>query len=222
MTILDQLSSRLDDRTETANARVAEQCLAMPALLGEVSEGLLSKEAAIAGDCAEVMTKVAEEQPQWVAPYAPALITLLSHKNTRVRWEAAHALAFVAEAASLTIAANLASLAEIIRNDKSIIVRDYTVDAVGNYARSGAQAAREAYPILKEALTVWEGKHAGHALAGLANVVTTEPSLREEISSYGKQYLEDKRGVVRKAARTLIKSAKEKVLSNLQVDSPVS
>jgi hypothetical protein len=75
---------------------------------------------------------------------------------------------------------------------------------------------------LKEALTVWEGKHAGHALAGLANVVTTEPSLREEISSYGKQYLEDKRGVVRKAARTLIKAAKEKVLSNLQVDSPVS
>ena len=120
MSILDQLSSRLGDRTETANARVAEQCLTIPTLLAEVSEGLQSKEAAIAGDCAEVMTKVAEEQPQWVAPYTPALITLLSHKNTRVRWEAAHALAFIAEAASPTIAANLASSAEIIRNDKSI------------------------------------------------------------------------------------------------------
>ncbi len=60
MSILNQLSSQAGDRTEAANRRVVAQCLADPTLLAEIAGGLQSKEAALAGDCAEVMTKVAE------------------------------------------------------------------------------------------------------------------------------------------------------------------
>ena len=54
-----------------------------PALLDEIAAGLKSGDAALMGDCAEVMTKLAEEKPEWVAPYARALAGLVTHKIAR-------------------------------------------------------------------------------------------------------------------------------------------
>jgi hypothetical protein len=42
-------------------------------------------------------------------------------------------------------------------------VRDEAVDAAGNQAAAGKAAAEKAYPLLKEALTRRDGKHAGQA-----------------------------------------------------------
>jgi hypothetical protein len=206
MSILNQLSSRSGARDTVPNRRVAALCMENPALLDDVVAGLQSQDVALAGDCAEVLTMVAEQVPAHVAPHARALTPLLAHKTTRVRWEAMHALALVAPLAPKVAGAQLARLAEIVRSDKSVIVRDYAVDAIGGYAGTGGPAARKAMPLLREALAAWDGKHAGHALIGLAAAAAVAPGLRAELRSIGERYLADKRGVVRKAARQLARA----------------
>jgi hypothetical protein len=59
------------------------------------------------------------------------LIQFISHKVTRVRWESTHAL--VPE----QIAPLLPDLVAKIEKDKSVIVRDCAVLALGEYGRSG-------------------------------------------------------------------------------------
>lgn len=206
MSVLDQLSSQVGDRTEKSNLKVVAQCLIEPALLAEIAEGLTNTDAACVGDCAEVMTKVAEERPELVAPYANALTGLLAHKTNRVRWEAMHALALIADLVPQVMASLLLRLPELVRSDPSVIVRDYAIDAVGNYAQTSEQAAQAAYPILVEALTVWNGKHAAHALDGLSNVATAAPGLAGKVGGIGFRYHDHGRGVVRKAAKRLLKA----------------
>ena len=92
MSITEQLSSQIGDRSEESNRNVAIQCREDPSLLKEIAVGLQSKDAALIGDCAEVRTMVSETHPHYVSHYADVLITLFSHKKPRVRWEAMHAL----------------------------------------------------------------------------------------------------------------------------------
>lgn len=205
MAILDQLSSQVGDRSEAANRQVALQCLDDPGLLIEIAAGLRGKDAALVGDCAEVFTMVAEQQPAWVAPYAEGLAALLNHKATRVRWEAMHALALVAAYVPTLMASLLATLGEKIVSDTSVIVRDHAVDAVANYAATSEAAARSAYPILKEALTAWDGKQAGHALKGLIHVAQKVPALQDELYGIGEAYFHSQKGVVRKAASEIVR-----------------
>jgi len=206
VSLLDQLSSQIGDRTEAANRWVSAECLTNPALLTEIAPGLESDDDALVGDCAEVMTKVASERPEWVAPYAEALSELLGHKKTRVRWEAMHALGLVAPFAPHVMDAVLPQLGEMLRTDKSVIVRDCAVMALGNYARVGQRAAEDVHPMLKEALTAWEGKQAALALEGLLNVVEVAPSLADAVSVLAQGFVGDQRARVRKAAKALIKA----------------
>lgn len=206
MTIREQLSSQRGDRTEASNLQVVARCLAEPALLAAIADGLASPDGALVGDCAEVLTHVAEEHPKWVAPHAAALGALLTSKVTRVRWEAMHALALVAAQATEVIAGLLPRLGDILRGDRSVIVRDYAVDAVGNYAATSAEAAQEAYPLLMDALTLWDGKQAPHALEGLANVARARPALANPLREVAMPYADDRRGRARRAARALLKA----------------
>lgn len=198
----------MGERSEGPNRQVAERCLEEPVLLTEIAAGLGSKDAVLAGDCAEVLTLVAEQRPDLVAPYARAILALLGHKTTRVRWEAAHALAFIARAAPETMSALLPTLACIIRADASAIVRDYTIDALGNYAAVSSLAAEQAYPYLKEALTAWDSRHAAHVLNGLVSVGRLALSLRAELYGIASDYLKDPKGVTRRAAKALFKTVK--------------
>jgi hypothetical protein len=207
MSILSQLPSQIGERKEGANRKAASLCLEDPGLFTEIANGLQSSDAALAGDCAEVMTMAAEINPHCVAPYAPLLSMLLFHKNTRVRWEAAHALAFTAVYVPSLVGSILPLLSEIIRADKSVIVRDYAIDILGNFAFVDEESAGKAYPLLVEALAVWGGKHAGHALHGLVNVLNKMPTRQAEISTLSEPYLQDKRASVRKAAKALSKKA---------------
>lgn len=203
--ILDRLSSQTGDRTEASNREVAILCLGKPEQLAEIARGLEGQDAALAGDCAEVMTLVAEARPDIVAPYAQALAALIASKNTRVRWEAMHALSLLADLQPRVIGRLLPKLLDIVKNDKSVIVRDHAVDAVGKYAKTGRKAAQAARPILIEALTAWDGKQAGHALGGLANVASTDPASAAEIHEIAARYENHPRGVVRKAAKALLR-----------------
>jgi len=205
MSILNQLSSQVGDRSTSANRQVVEKCLSNPALLEEIASGLDEKNAALLGDCLEVFTQVSEKQPALIAPFAKKVVPFLNHKNTRVRWEAMHSLAYISSLVPELLQSLLPALAEIIRPDKSIIVRDYAVDAVGNYASVDKPAAENAYPILKEALTVWEGKQAGHALKGLTNVGERIPAFHLELHTIAEDFSNNKRGVVVKAAKALLK-----------------
>lgn len=207
MSIAGQLSSRMGDRTSESNRQVAAQCLAKPALLPEIAEGLASRDAGVQRDCAEVLTMVALERPELVAPHATALTTLFQHRTTKARWEAVHALALVASLCPAVVASVLPRLDELIQHDASIIVRDYAVDAVGKYAGTSPEAASAVYPLLRGAVTGWAGKQAGHALAGLIAVAPLLPALALELQALAQSCVDDRRAVVRRAARRLVRAA---------------
>ncbi len=206
MNPLFQLSSQLGDRTEAANRAVAAQCLRKPELLKDIADALTDANAALMGDCAEVLTKVAEVDPGLIVPYVERLVPLLGHGTTRVRWEAMHALALAAGLVPRLITRLLPQLQENLRKDSSTIVRDYVVEALGGYAGSGQAAAAKAFPLLAEALTVWGGKHAARALNGLARVAEQAPWHEPAIRTMAYEQLGSGRGVTRKAAKALLKT----------------
>lgn len=204
MSVITLLSSQVGDRTEESNRRVVTRCLSDPALLDEIAVGLRSEDDPLTGDCAEVMTMVAEMHPEWVAPYAPLLPGLLSRQKARVRWEAMHALALVTTHVPDIVRPLLPELNAVIHNDRSVIVRDCAIVLIGNYAGTGSRAAEETYPILKEALRLWDGRHAGRALDGLGSVADRLPQLGPEIRTCAEPYLQHKKSVVGKSAKRLI------------------
>jgi hypothetical protein len=206
VSILSQLSSQVGDRTEASNRRVVKLCLVDPRLLAEISLGLSEDDPSLVGDCAEVFTKVAEVNPALVVPYADALSVLLVHKNTRVRWEATHALALIARNAPATLSTLVPILVHILREDDSVITRDHAVDALSNYAVTGSHAAECVYPYLLEALTLWDGKQAGHALHGLSQAALLLPGRHAELLSIGTKSSHSDRPVVAKAAKGLLKA----------------
>jgi hypothetical protein len=209
MSILERLSSQTGERPEVANRAAAQECIDHPEMIVEIVSGLQSKQAALAGDSAEVLTMIAEDHPELVAASTRQLAPLLAHKTTRVRWEAAHALAYTAPLAPDVIQEFLTAIHSGIQKDASIIVRDYSIDAVGAFAQSSTVASEAAFPILIEALTLWDGRHAGHALNGLINVVRRDPSKSPEIDGYAQKFTNDPRGVIRKAAKKLTKECQK-------------
>jgi len=205
MTILDKLSSRMGDKTEASNKRVVSACLHDPELLLEISRGLSDRDDALVGDCAEVLTETAKENPDLILRFIPDLHKLLEHKKSRPRWEAMHCLALTAALKEDVIKPVIHKIHQIIRNDKSVIVRDYAVDAIGNYARNSAMAAKEAFPILVETLDLWDGKQAHHALRGMHTVSEMLPEHNMEIKKCAEKWVLCERVVVARAAKDLIR-----------------
>jgi hypothetical protein len=206
MNIISKLSSQIGDKTEEGNRKAAKECIQNPELLLEIKETLKSKDAALVGDCSEVFTKVAEDNPELVVPYAESIIALFSHKTTRVRWEAVHAIALIARHIPNHVASLLPQLKEMIHFDKSTIVRDYAIDTVCHFADLGELEAEKVFPLLKEALFLWEGKHRARVLKGLQNVCNHSSKHTLEIRGLAEEYIDDNRGVVKKAAKALIKA----------------
>lgn len=207
--LLSQLSSQVGDRTQQSTLKVAEKCLADPGQLKEIAAGLAGKDGLLAADCAEVFTQVAYRRPELVAPYAAALAAQLGHKTTRVRWECAHALSLVAATppAVKVVAALLPRLSAIIRDDKSIIVRDYAATALGTYASTGPTAAHAAYPLMLEALAAHEGRHAARVLEGLRHVLAHAPDHRSAIFEAARRYADHGKTTIRQAAKSLVRAA---------------
>lgn len=206
MNILSLLSSQMHDQTEASNRKVVMQCIDNPMLLEEITVGIKSGSPDLVGDCVEVFTEVSQDHPELVAPYGSLLTELIEQKNTRVRWEAVHALAHITTCIPEVIQPILSQIAQLIGQDRSVIVRDHAVDILSNFATTSPQAAKLVYPHLSAALAQWEGKHAAHALPGLIQTARNSPDLRVEIKASLEQLLSSPKGVVRKAARDALKA----------------
>jgi hypothetical protein len=129
MSALERLSSARDERSEVSNKSVAADALGHPEILDDLAAGLELDDRKLLGDCVEVFTEVAKENPALVAPYAERLIPLLGHRDTRVRWEATHAVALVAALVPAQVEPLLPDLADKMKCDQSVIVRDCAVPA---------------------------------------------------------------------------------------------
>ena len=162
------------------------------------------------GDCAEVMTMVAQVEPDLVAPYAELLPPLLDHSKARVRWESMHALSQIAGIEPKLIEKILTKIDHIIHNDKSVIAKDCAVRAVSNYAGTGKKAAKKAYPILMKSIPVRDNRHAHHVIKGLIEIAHLMPETRDKLEKIGMEFMDVKRGVLRKAARKLLRVVDEK------------
>ena len=207
MSVLSRLSSQVGDRTEESNRRVAREALEQPSVLAEIAQGLSADDPRLVGDCAEVMTMVAEQRPELVVPYVEEIAPLLSAEKTRVRWEAMHAIALVARLVPERIAPIIGEMGAKIKGDRSVIVRDWAVYALGEYGSTSRKAAQATFPILTEALTAWEGKQAGKALEALGKVVASDASLAQEAASLAEPYLTHKSSTVRRLAKKLVGTA---------------
>lgn len=206
MNLLQQLSSVVGDKTEEANRIVAGICLREPSRLVEVVEGLQAANPSVVADCAEVLTKVAEEKPILVAPYLKDLLPLLATKTTKIRWESMHAIALVASFETSNLSSFIPTFLEMIRVDTSTIVRDYAIEAIGHLAKASAQNAIMCFPVLKEGLQLWDGKHRGRILKAMEGIIESAPEHAIEIRGIAEEYVYDNRGVVKKAAKALIKA----------------
>jgi len=206
MSVLERLSSVAGDRSEASNKAVARDALEQPDMLDEVAVGLEWNERKLVGDCAEVFTEVAKENPALVVPYVGRIAPLISHKDIRVRWESTHALALVASLAPEQIAPLLPDLVAKIEQDKSVIVRDCAVLALGEYGRSGPEAAREVFPHLLGALEMWEGKHAKLVLEAMSKLIKVEPGLAAEMRAAAQGCLDHRRANVRRLAQEIVLS----------------
>ncbi|AKU92609.1 hypothetical protein AKJ08_2996 [Vulgatibacter incomptus] len=206
MSILERLASPQGLRTQEPNEEAAALCLESPELLEEIATGLASRDARLAGDCAEVMTKVGERRPEVTAPYAEALVLALGHKNGRVRWESAHALALVADRAAKVVEAALPTLEGLVCNHDGVIVRDYAIDSIARWGTTAPARASRAWEILRDALTAWDGRHAHRILGHGAALVALQPRLVGELRDAAASFVEDERAGTRKAAKALAKA----------------
>lgn len=205
MSLLDQLSSSRGDRTEASNRRVAARLIENSARLPEIAHGLASPDRKLAGDCAEVLTKVAAVEPRLVAPFAQELIARLDDPDTRVRWEVVHSLAEIAATAPDRILPILPRLDQMMANDQSVIVRDWAVLTLGEYGRTSAAAAQRVWLSLRKALTAWKGKQAGKALVGMQKLVQADSRLKADGRRSAERFVDDPSPSVRMAAKRLLK-----------------
>jgi len=205
MEILTQLSSQRGAKTEDCNRIVAEKCIANQRVLADIAVGLEDNDRKLQSDCIEVFTLVAEVKPEFVVPFAHNILPLLYSKETKTRWEAVHTLSYIAEKIPDIIFSILPKLQSVIENDKSTIVRDYTMDIVANYAKVSTDTSEKAYELLKFALKLWGEKHAKQVFKGFNHVLDNCSDYKEEIKLLVQPYLSANKKIVAADAKKIIK-----------------
>lgn len=205
MDIIKQLSSQQGDRTSFSNKEVAAICIDNPHLLKEIAKHLDEDDQGIKNDTAEVMTVVAETDPQLIVPFVEKLIAQFFVSIKKARWECAHAIALIAELIPDQIEQHLDKFAEIICTDKSVIVRDFIFLAVSIYATSSNQAAESTLKIILKADEVWAERHAKQVLIGLQHIVKQLPKSHLIAKEISNKYSVAKKAVHQKEAKKLLK-----------------
>jgi hypothetical protein len=205
MEILNQLSSQKGDKTEDCNRIVAEKCIVNPRILAEIAVGLEDKNKKLQSDCIEVFTLVSEKKPEFAVPYAENILPLLSSKDTKTRWEAVHTLSYIADKIPDIIVVILPTLQSLIEKDKSVIVRDYAMDTVANYAKVSAETSDNSYELLKYAMELWGEKHAKQVFKGFNYVLDNCPDCKAEIHLLVQPYLSANKKIVAAEAKKIIK-----------------
>jgi HEAT repeat protein len=210
VSIVDKLSTSVGDRTQNANLTVAEKVKANISLLAEIADVFDTASVKLLGDCVEIFTMVATDQPEAVIPYLPAFQKLLYIKDKRVRWEATHTLALTASRASDLIKTMVADLEELVASDESMIVRGYALQALGEYASTKPAAADSVYPFLQKSLSLWNGEHTHLALEALGKAASANKDHAAEVYEIASGYANHERPRMKKAAKTVLKHLREK------------
>lgn len=205
MGLINQLSTALGMKNSEPNLAAAQLILAGPSRMEEIAAGLVTEKNDLLADCAEVCTMVAEKKPEIVAPHVEKLVPLLDHKKTRVRWEAMHALAYCAPLRPDVMAGLMGKLDEILRTDKSTIVRDYAITALGNYGQLDQDTAQAVLPILKIGINIYDGKHAKLVLEGYQKMLPHLGTETVYLQRTAENLQDHPRGTVKKAAKQLLK-----------------
>jgi len=205
MEILSQLSSQKGDKTEIANKLVAEKCIASPKTLAEIAIGLEDKDKKLQSDCIEVFTLVAAVKPEFVVLYADSILPLLYSKETKTRWEAVHTLSFITDKIPDIIFSVLPALQSLVEKDKSMIVRDYAMDTIANYAKVSTETSEKAYELLKYALELWGEKHARQVIRGFNYVLDNCSDYKAEINILVQPYLSASKKIVAAEAKKIVK-----------------
>lgn len=205
MDILEGLSSVSGDKPKVANKAVARQCIQNPIIIHEIVDNIGNKDLKIAADCAEVMTMIAEEEPELISFYADKLFGNLNHRKSNVRWECAHALALTAHTIGDIVSLKLDDILKIIEKDDSIVVRDYAVDILAGFAKIGEEEGKTVYFYLVKALDVHNSRHGGHAIDGLINIVSNTDVFDSEILKLIEPYRTAEKKTVAAKANKLYK-----------------
>ncbi len=205
MSIIYQLSSQQKERSERGNRRVCELILNNPILIHEIIDYLDCNDPALLGDCVEVCTMLAENDPELIVSYSEKIVPLIEHKSTRVRWEAMHAVALITPNIPGDVAKHWEHLADQFKHEKSIIVRDYIVVCAGNLASSGTSTATIVYPFLIDALNAYQTHHAKLALEGLSKGLQYLTTKWEEIAELADLFSQHPKPSIKKAAQQLKK-----------------
>lgn len=205
MYILGELSSQIGDKTEASNKLVSEKCIQAPELLGEIANGLSSKDNKLAADCAEVLTFVSESHPDLVVSYIDAIVPLLDHKHTKVRWEATHTIAQLAATNASAVKPLLESLWRMALSDKSKIVQDYATVAIGNYGGSSKEAATVALPMLARILEIEGDRQAVRVIEGMNKLLAVNPVLHDDIREIAKSQADNTKSSIKRAYGKLVK-----------------
>ena len=208
MELLEQLSSQTGERT--GNTLVASKCIEDNHLLKKIADGLSNSDNKIIIDCTEVMTEVAKIQPQLIVQYVSLLPEILDNKNNRARWESMHSLALIAEFIPKIINSNFDRICGFIENDKSVIVRDYALDALSNYGSIGKITSKEVYPILIRSMSLWDKRHSKKILIGLTLIEEHLPEKKSEILAIAEQYISSEKASIKQAAKRLQKKINKK------------
>lgn len=210
MSILNELSTSVGDRTQDANRAVAKKVQANLSLLDEIAKGLTNSNKKLVGDCAEIFTMIAENQPDAVAPYVSQLIPLLKSKDKRIRWEVTHTLIFTARLIPDIMFSIMPELMSLISNDNSVIVRNYSIQALGEYATTGKKAAKSVFSYFTEIIEIWSGKYIHLVLEGLGKAAMRASSLESKACEIANFYKNHKKPRVKKAANAILKKFKKK------------
>ncbi len=88
--------------------------------------------------------------------------------------------------------------------DDHRLLGDCAVIALGEYGRSGPEAAWQAFPLLRAAMEAWESKHARLALEGMDKLLAVEPALGPEVQAAAQTCLDHKRANVRRLAHKMV------------------
>jgi hypothetical protein len=96
-------------------------------------------------------------------------------------------------------------LERMLREDKSTIVKDYAILALGRAASADAAAAEAAFPLLTTVVAELGDKFASKALDAMTLAAETAPELASQALMYGYDYRDHDKASVKKAARALLR-----------------
>lgn len=204
MKTIDRLSTSMGVRGNAPNKELALCCLKDPLLLQNLRPALLIYKKEITADAAEVFTEVALQKPELVSPFFNDLFPLLKCKDNRARWEAMHAISAITFLNVELMRPLLPELERLVQEDKSIIVRDYVIEAIGNYSGVSLLCAKEALPYLEKFLSLENGRFAGKCIFAMMQCAVFLPA-NAQLEKIANNYSLHEKASVQKAARKLLR-----------------